>query len=246
MIGARLGLGLCGLLLLIGGTHLAVAGLFTSQVQRQVEGWEAAAQAPTSSDWLTAHEAARQAVRWYPVANADYLDRLGRVESWKAVGKPFEDAYPLHLAALDDYRSSISVRPNWPYTWVGLAQSKVALQQFDQELDLALTRAFELGPWRQGVNRELAIIGLNTWSQLTPVQRLNTLRSATRAVTYSTVEAQNVLQVAHQNGLLHVVCRSLDAQYVKTIPADCTAASLATGNDSVVSHIDVRLFGRSL
>lgn len=218
----RISVGLSGLALLVGGSQMTMAGLFAQQAQRQIDAWHAAAQAPAGGQWLLAHNAARKAVAWYPVAQGDYLDRLGRVESWAAVGQPPAGAESAHRAALEHYRQALAVRPNWPYTWVGLVESKVALRQFDGELDHAFKHALALGPWRIGVNRDLARIGLQAWPQLNPAQRLVTLQSVSRAAAFSVQERQQVLVLAEQNDLLAVVCRSLAAHKIKPSAA-CAA-----------------------
>lgn len=225
---ARWGLPLAGLLLLIAGVPMTIAGLFAQQAQNHVDHWHGVASHPTSQEWLIAQAAARQAVRWYPVASGDYLDRQGRVQSWAPVGHNAEGEQSDRLLARNLYRASLAVRPHWPYSWVGLAESKIRLHQFDEELELALGKAADLGPWRIGINRSLMQLGFKVWKQMTPLQRSRTLESASRAVAFGSREAQGVVSSARQAGLLEVLCRSLQAQPIK-IPAACARPRYTKG-----------------
>ena len=63
-------------------------------------------------------------------------------------------------------RRALRLRPSWPYLWVELILSKLALEQFDDELTGALERALTLGPWEGPVLEDIAFSGLEYWDEL--------------------------------------------------------------------------------
>lgn len=205
---------LLALVLLFAGGRMILAGIASYQAETFISDWEKAGNEPEARAWRVAHDAAQGAITLYPVANGDYLDRLGRVYSWQQFRQPHgaSTAASSRHAALDAYRAAVTARPNWPYTWVRLAHSKLNLQEFDDEFAHALSQAFQLGPWRIGVNRELAEIGFSAWPHLSDNQRQATLESARRSVAYGSAEAQRLLRVAQHTGRLKVLCDSLSTE----------------------------------
>ena len=200
--------------LLIAGGRMGLAGIASYQTEAFIDNWEKAAVEPSPRAWQVAHDAAQRANALYPVANGDYLDRLGRVYSWQQFRHPYADptAEVSRRAALDAYRASVAVRPTWPYTWERLGHSKLYLQEFDAEFANAMTQAFQRGPWRIGVNRELAEIGFSAWSKLSPSQRQATLESARRSVANGPAEAMRMLKVAEHTGRVNDLCSSLSLE----------------------------------
>ncbi|MGH8437374.1 MAG: hypothetical protein ACRERX_23600 [Pseudomonas sp.] len=202
---------LLALALLIAGARMLLAGIASYQAEAFIGVWEKAGSEPDAHAWKVAHAAAQRAIGLYPVANGDYLDRLGRVHSWQQFRQPYADpaAASSRHAALDAYRASVAARPTWPYSWARLAHSKLYLQTFDSEFDQALAQAFQLGPWRIVVNRELAEIGFSAWPQLNENQRTATLESARRSVAEGPAQAQHLLKVAQHTGRTQEFCDSL-------------------------------------
>ncbi|VVP27788.1 hypothetical protein PS900_04195 [Pseudomonas fluorescens] len=201
-----------GITLSVVGTRLIIAGIAGYQADVFIQTWEKNNSEPQPDVWNAVHAAAQRAIDLYPVANGDYLDRLGRIQSWKYFRQPYAEATARYsrLAALDAYRASVIARPTWPYTWARLAHTKVYLQEFDNEFDNALATAFELGSWRVGVNRELAEIGFLAWSKLDEKQRLASLESARRTVANGPREAKRLLQIAEHSHRRQTLCDSLD------------------------------------
>lgn len=198
-------------LLLFGG-RLLLAGIADYQTEAFLEAWEATANEPDAHAWNIAHAAAQRAMDLYPVADGERLDRLGRIYSWKQFRQPFAapTAQASRQAALDAYRASVNARPTWPDSWARLAHAKLYLQQFDDEFANALTQAFELGPWRVAVNRELAQVGLISWPKLTAGQRQATLESARRVAAFNPNESKQLLKLAEQTSTLQQVCAALE------------------------------------
>jgi len=204
------------------GARLFLAGIASYQADAFISEWERVGLEPQPRAWQVAHDAAQRAISLYPVADGQQFDRLGRIHSWKQFRQPYADAaaQDSRLAALEAYRTAVALRPSWPYSWARLAHSKRYLQQFDDEFDQALAQAFKLGPWRIGVNRELAQIGFSAWAHLNEIQRQATLESARRSVTDSPGEAQRLFKVAQDTGRTQELCTSLPHD-LKTIRKIC-------------------------
>lgn len=210
--------GLLSIVLLVSGACMLLAGIASYQAEAFIDSWDGRSTEPGASAWKIAHSAAKRSISLYPVADGARLDRLARIYSWKQFHQPYADpaAQESRHAALDAYRAAVAARPSWPYTWAGLAHSKLELQEFDGEFDEALVQAFQLGPWRIGVNLELVEIGLNAWPYLNQVQRLAVLESARRSVSFGYAEAQNVLELAQGAGRLRVLCDGLSPELRST------------------------------
>ncbi|WP_342245221.1 hypothetical protein [Pseudomonas sp. OTU5201] len=196
---------------LVAGAHMLLAGIASFQAEAFTNSWDKRGQEPSAGAWEVAHNAAQRAIRLYPVADGDRLDRLGRIHSWKQFRQPYADpsAQRSRRAALDAYRAATIARPTWPYTWARLAHSKLYLQEFDDEFEQAMVQAFQLGPWRIGVNRELAEIGLSAWPHLNQAQRQATLESARRSLVFGNAEALYLLEIAQRAGRIRELCDSL-------------------------------------
>ncbi|MFV3384128.1 hypothetical protein ACNFCJ_01485 [Pseudomonas sp. NY15364] len=205
-------------LLIIGlGVRMSLSGIASYQAEAFLENWSAAKSEPQPLAWQVAHDAAQRAIELYPVADGDRLDRLGRVYSWQYFRHPYalEEAAASRQSALEAYREAVLARPVWPYTWSRLAHAKLYQQAFDDEFAMAFEQAFQLGPWRNGVNSELATIGFAAWPQLSVQQREATLESARRAVAYGMGEAQYQLAVAQHTGRVVELCGSLTAELIE-------------------------------
>lgn len=204
---------LTALTLAVLGGRMAMAGIASYQAQAFLDSWVTPAEEPSSRAWAVAHEAAQRAVALYPVENGEYLDRLGLVHTWQQFRQPYglASAQASRSAALDAYRAAVAARPTWPDSWARLAYAKLYLLQFDREFDQALYRAAQLGPWRVGINRELAEIGLTAWPQLDAAQQAAIIESARRAVAYGPTEARRTYQLAEHTGMTDLLCSRLDA-----------------------------------
>ncbi|MGE6659754.1 hypothetical protein ACQKEK_03280 [Pseudomonas sp. NPDC077408] len=202
---------LASLGLLFAGLRMAGAGFASYQAEAFLQDWAGKGTEPSDAAWRVAEGAAQRAVGLYPVANGEYLDRLGRVYSWQQFERPYgsPDALGSRLAALDAYRASLEARPVWPNTWARLANTKLHLALFDDEFKQALEQASALGPSRLEVQREVAMIVFAGWAQLSKQERANFLESARRSVTYGQREAQQIQLLAAQNGLTGALCNSL-------------------------------------
>jgi len=209
---------LLALLLLVGGVRLLLAGIADYQTDAFLKAWNKAQVDPDPRAWAIAEAAAQRAVTLSPAADGERYHRLAQVYSWKQRSQPYgaAPAADSRRAARDAYRTSVALRPTWPYTWSKLAHSKLALLEFDAEFAHALRQATLLGPTRIGVRYELALIGLSAWPRLTPEQREGSLASIRFSVAYSHSDAQRLLGSATQMNRLEVFCSALDAPLISS------------------------------
>ncbi|MBT8765800.1 hypothetical protein [Metapseudomonas boanensis] len=207
---------LLSFVLMVMGAYMLLAGIASYQAEAFISSWDKQGREPSVVAWEIAHNAAQRAIRLYPVADGDRLDRLGRIYSWKQFRQPYAAPAAQHSrrAALETYRAAIAARPSWPYTWARLAHSKLYLQEFDSEFDQAMAQAFRLGPWRIGVNLELAEIGFDAWPQLNEAQRQATRESTRRSAAFGNAEAQHLLEIAQRTGRIRVLCESLSHELI--------------------------------
>jgi hypothetical protein len=201
-------------LLLIGlALGMLQAGIASQRAERYLQHWQRLGEPPSPQAWAVARQAAQRAQERYPVANGEYLDRLGRVSTWQPLAPLLStEGQALRREALGAFRRSLAVRPGWPWTWARLAHAKFDLEELDAEFDLALRRASELGHGRLEVNRDLASLGLLAWNDLNIGQRTLTLEAARRTVTHSPQQARFIYDLARSSGQVDPLCRSLEVE----------------------------------
>lgn len=220
----RLLIVLLALLLCTAGVAMTLAGVARYQAEAFLQDWQGKAVEPEDRAWQVAAKAAQRAVAWYPVANGDYLDRLGRVHSWRFYQQPYGSAVlltslPLAQAAVIEasrrqalaaYRASVEVRPGWPDSWARLVHAKLYLLELDGEFEQAFLRAADQGPWRGAVNLELAEIGLTAWGVMPADARERTVVQAARAMLPGGADSLAVQGLARQAGVELRICAAMD------------------------------------
>ncbi len=191
--------------------ELLQAGIASQRAERYLQHAQKLDPALSEQARHKAYEAIRRAVERYPVANGEYLDRLGRVIVMQAEASEAEaSSRPALEESRDVFRASLAERPLWPWTWLRLAHSKVLLGEFDEELDMALNRANELGRGHADIDRDMARLGFFTWADLSASQRRLTLAAAGRAASHSRQDAELVYGIAKQTGRSIPFCWSLE------------------------------------
>lgn len=162
-----------GLLCVLMGGRMLIADVNAFQAGTFLQDWATRQAPPSERAWQVAESAAQRAVRWSPVADSTHYDRLGVVSYWHDQHRLYGDeaGEASRLAALDAYRKAIELRPLWPHAYVRIAETKLALLQFDAEFDAALQQAVALGPWRASVHERVAHIGITAWHELSDAQR---------------------------------------------------------------------------
>lgn len=127
---------------------------------------------PKSGDWQAAHRDAMWAVRLSPF-NADYRQVLADVYASRDLG--MVDGDPRLLPMLEraeyEYRRSITLRPVWPYGYLGLAYVLRRANRLDAQYEQALRDALHYGPWEPMILATVVDLNLDVLSKLRPSTR---------------------------------------------------------------------------
>lgn len=203
---------LLGLPLAAIGGCLLLAGIASYQAQAFLDDWSNKGTAPAPHAWQIAHDAAQRAIDLYPVANGQYLHRLGLIHQWQHRRVPSREAkaQASQRAALQAFRAASNAQPSWPDHWTAIADTKLRLLEIDDEFNQAMAKAHELGPWRIHINRRLAEIGFTAWPLLDDAGEAITLEAARRTIVYSTPEAQRLAAIAEDTDMTDTLCAQLD------------------------------------
>jgi len=113
------------------------------------------------------------------------------------------NAEPSRQLALEHYRKSVLLRPIWPYAWAGLISVKYRLGQFDDEFYEALHTVERLGPWEPGLQRLIAVIGLNEWNVFPIEEKKFVLEVISRALEK---QPYKILPIIKRKGFLELIC----------------------------------------
>ncbi|MEM7027420.1 MAG: hypothetical protein AAF410_04255 [Pseudomonadota bacterium] len=105
--------------------------------------------------------------------------------------------------ALAHYRTSVSLRPSWPYAWNSLMAVKFRLGQIDKEFFNVFHQAERLGRWEPDIQRMLVNIGLMNWLQFPASERAYLLEIVKRSLQK---QPNEILDIAKNYGLLDVIC----------------------------------------
>lgn len=226
-------------LLLLAGARMTGAGLAAYQAEAFMTHWATQGREPAAQAWVVAAAAAQRAEAWYPAANGEYQDRLGRTHSWRFYQRPFGPAATLavlvatpEVAAIDAsrrqalaaYREATRLRPHQPDGWARLAHAKLYLLEVDAEFGYAYAVAAQMGPFVGGVQSELAQIGLQAWYQLSATQQDIALASALAVLQLGGDAAQDIAGQLIAGGLTNALCERARAG-AGSLPQLCQAQS---------------------
>ncbi len=173
-----------------------------------IKQWENNVDSFSSDDWDKAYSTAKAALEKDP-HNPELFSLLGNVYEWNSFqghnqshNNQFQDKQNRKLA-LNYYRKAVELRPQWPYTWSGIVLLKYKMSEFDQEFQLALNNATELGPWEPNVQKIIAEVGLTSWNELEHSQRITIVENIRRGVT---MQPRVMLDILKTYGQLRLVC----------------------------------------
>ena len=203
--------GLLGLAAMVTGGQLLIAGIAHYQAQSFLIHWEKKPSQPSEQAATVAESAIQRAIHAFPGSNGEYLEVLGYIQQWRAFGVDLNDPVALQHrhTSVQAQRESTQARQTWPDAWVALAYAKLTVLGFDQEFTHAMQQAQHFGPWRIGINRRLAEIGLIAFAELNPEQRAITAESMQRTAQYSAKERQQLIALATQANNLSVLENAL-------------------------------------
>ncbi|OIN07243.1 hypothetical protein [Oceanisphaera psychrotolerans] len=183
--------------LVYGGGRMLLAGTYQYQTDQFLDDWVTKNRQPEPLAWMVAEAAVRKAIALYPLANADYLDRLGRVYDWQHISLPIgsEQAHTSRERAINAYRYAIAVRPNWPFSHNNLATAKLRQGELDDEFKQAMESGFTLGPWRAIAYQQTAWLGLVSWHTLNEQERKTVTSAIHHGLTHTGSSKQYIQQL---------------------------------------------------
>lgn len=199
------------LLLALCGTTLLLSALYSHQTARFLSDWSFSGEPPQDAAWQVAESAAKRAILFYPVKDAELYNQLGRVYEWKQFQLTAGDqvAEVSRRQALKAYRLATYLRPTWPYTWTDFALAKVRLNEVDAEMAEALRQAFIMGPWRRAGLQRIAEIGLIAWSLPAFEGQEITLEAVKRGLNMDIHSARATWEIVKQKNAEAMVCAML-------------------------------------
>jgi len=188
-----------------------LASMLANQVNSFLLDWQKKGQQPDDNAWQVVFKSANKAIALSPVDNAEYYEYLGQVWEWKKfeASQTNEAAIASREAALKAYRTSIELKPQWPYTVIKLAYVKLRLNQVDAEFNQALKTAFNNGPWRIDINKRIAEMGLMAWPQLSKKSKVVAHTAIKRTVDYGYKDGKWLEQRAQDSNQLALFCMLL-------------------------------------
>lgn len=215
--------GVVGLLVMLGGLQLLTAGIAHFQASAFIEHWEKQRSQPNEQAWRIAEDAINRAISSHPAANGRYLEKLGYIQQWQYADAALDNpnAHASRQAAVQALRKATQARPTWPDAWVALAYAKLTALEFDNEFTQALQQAQYFGPWRIGINRRIAEIGLTALPLLNSDQANIIFIAAQRTAQYSTRERKQLFDLAQETNSLVPLCQALMQPYPQ-----CSALAL--------------------
>lgn len=188
-----------------------LADVGKQKVNASIKQWVNDIDSYSTEDWKKNYSYAREALDKDP-NNPELLTLMGNIYEWNIFqADDYLQNEQNGKLALDHYRKAVALRPQWPYTWSSIALLKFKLAEFDQEFELALSNAMDLGPWEPRVQITMAEIGLSAWDKLEYAQKLEIVENVRRGVT---MQAEVMLGILKKHGQLRMVC------YEKSLPVD--------------------------
>ncbi|MCE2570630.1 VpsP family polysaccharide biosynthesis protein [Motilimonas eburnea] len=159
----------------------ALANLYANYVENSLADWQGLRDEQALIDehgLKSVLNAAKQANALHP-DHPHYLVLEAKVYQWlylTSAKQPkverLQHAEPL-LSSLTLLEQAVALRPHWPNTYADLVQTKLWLNQIDDEFALAFALADQYGPMTAEVHLVLSQAGLLAWRELsTPLRQL--------------------------------------------------------------------------
>lgn len=204
---------LCALVLAVTGSKMSLAGLYAYQTEVFATHWHKERRVPAPEEWQRINTAARNAVRLYPVDNAEYLQLLGENWLWRQYEQPMGSTAPAIVRARKEavkaFTAATTQRPLWPAHWSGLARAQASQLDFSPELTTTLRNAERLGKNRQEVNLQIAELGLLTWQHMDIAAQQITKKAIRHSIQIRPAQLQSLGQLAKQAGNSKAFCQSV-------------------------------------
>ena len=185
-------------------TYWGLADVYYLPAMNQLKNWRLGKVELENKDWESLRISLSKALELDP-DNPEIHEQLGLAIESRFSTMPSMDpeAEVFRELALEHYRTSVLLRPTWPYGWSKLAAVKYRLGQIDDEFYQAFHNAERLGPWEPIIQRNLIEIGLLNWSIFSESERAFLLGMITHGLE---TQADALLNIVDNYGLLEIIC----------------------------------------
>lgn len=139
---------------------------------------------PSNQNLSTAYAYANKAHQLYPLSST-YIELMANIKILQAVRLDSEAGkHELLQSAKQLYYQALSKSPYWVYSWLGIVETKILLQEYDQELEQALLRSMEYGYYETAVQHQLitqALPSLKAFSKPVQIKLLKLYKTALKS-----------------------------------------------------------------
>jgi len=151
-----------------------VSGNYYYRVNNQLEAWQSNPTLVTQSKVSDAITKIDSAISMFP-NNALYYQMRGQLYEWQAfvlqkAAQSAADSHKTHSLklAFTNYQQSLSLRPLWPASWIGLASVKWKRNEVDDTFYQYMNKAAQVGPQDAVVHKFIVEYGLANFSARSP------------------------------------------------------------------------------
>ena len=209
---------------------LMMADIKAYQAKRMIIRWETNNQISSQKDLDYAYHAI-QSARWYAKDYPDFIAYEALIYKWHASTPEYlesnEQRHQLLKKALTLYVEEIKQRPTWPYAWSSYANTKMLLNEIDDEFTFAMNKAFYYGSWESQIQLEIINTGLDAWPKL----QHETKRLIFKTYSYAfqgNKFMKDIVQKADDNNIFNLICLMPDKDKYQTyIQKKCDKALAA-------------------
>ena len=194
-----------------------IAGLHNFQANAYLELWNQQllknnAYQPTDSDYEMVLHASQRSIELTPY-NADYQILTANLHMWQLLNNktlsPTQQK-SLKKDILNYYRTALTQRPSWPYTYADFATTKARFGEIDAEMQQALRTANKLGAREIDVLHITLELGLPLWNQLNTETRLAIAGAVERSLTWQLGDRLNNRELVFALSLVGAYERQAD------------------------------------
>lgn len=192
-----------------------IAGVYSFQAQSYLELWQH--QRSLNPQYTAPPEQYEQVLQLHKNIlsltsyNGDYWTNFADMQLWSlstAVNIHQIQQKQRQADILNAYRTALTLRPTWPHAYIRFALIKAHFDEVDDELNIAMQKAYQLGAWESDVLRPTVELGLALWPKL---------HANTQQVVASAVEHAITWQVSDDiNSKERIFALSLVGAYQKT------------------------------
>jgi len=142
------------------------------RLQEMKAGWHERSSVPHDQDLNQGFKLGYEALEREPTS-AEYRFMLASMHAWRERGLRL---WPDQAAAetgkvIENLKAALARRPSWYEAWILLALVKFQAGEVDQQLQAALEKAIETGPYETSVHHGLSFIGPRIRERLGPKMR---------------------------------------------------------------------------